>query len=142
MRKRKAPEVEAAAAAAEAAVEGPEGDAFALAGEPPSPEQQGDDVGFQTSTKKAKRSGGGKAKPRELAPSVDLTDPLLQRKAVRLVEELTALFPDPPIPLDHSSTFQLLVAVMLSAQTTDIKVRGGRSKGGCGWLRCDALPPT
>ena len=30
--------------------------------------------------------------------------------------------PDPPIPLDHSSPYELLVAVALSAQTTDKKV--------------------
>ena len=32
------------------------------------------------------------------------------------------LYPETPIPLDHSSAYTLLVAVMLSAQTTDKKV--------------------
>ena len=32
---------------------------------------------------------------------------------------LDRLYPDPPIPLEHSSAYTLLVAVMLSAQTTD-----------------------
>jgi len=43
-------------------------------------------------------------------------------KAARIIEILEALYPDPPVPLDHGSDFQLLVAVVLSAQTTDKKV--------------------
>jgi endonuclease-3 len=35
---------------------------------------------------------------------------------------LEELYPNPPIPLDHTDAFTLLVAVMLSAQTTDKKV--------------------
>jgi endonuclease-3 len=35
---------------------------------------------------------------------------------------LDQLYPAPPIPLQHGSTFSLLVAVVLSAQTTDKKV--------------------
>lgn len=35
---------------------------------------------------------------------------------------LDHLFPDPKIPLDHSNPFTFLVAVVLSAQCTDIKV--------------------
>eukprot|EP00935_MAST-01C_sp_MAST-1C-sp1_P002732 g2732.t1 len=37
-------------------------------------------------------------------------------------ETLDALFPDPPIPLNHTDSFTLLIAVILSAQTTDAKV--------------------
>ena len=37
-------------------------------------------------------------------------------------EKLDELFPDPPIPLDYTSPFTLLVAVVLSAQCTDIRV--------------------
>lgn len=36
--------------------------------------------------------------------------------------ELAKLYPEVPIPLDHSDPFTLLVAVALSAQTTDKKV--------------------
>ena len=36
--------------------------------------------------------------------------------------KLDELFPDPPIPLDYTSPFTLLVAVVLSAQCTDIRV--------------------
>lgn len=35
---------------------------------------------------------------------------------------LDDLYPDPPIPLDHTDPYTLLVAVALSAQTTDKKV--------------------
>lgn len=35
---------------------------------------------------------------------------------------LDELYPDPPIPLDHRDPFTLLIAVLLSAQTTDKKV--------------------
>jgi endonuclease-3 len=35
---------------------------------------------------------------------------------------LDHVFPDPPVPLDHTSAFTFLVAVVLSAQTTDGKV--------------------
>ena len=45
-----------------------------------------------------------------------------QEKADLIGEILDDLYPDPPIPLDHSSPYDLLVAVALSAQTTDKKV--------------------
>ena len=45
-----------------------------------------------------------------------------QDKADLIGEMLDELYPDPPIPLDHSSPYTLLVAVALSAQTTDKKV--------------------
>lgn len=50
------------------------------------------------------------------------TDPALLEKAARIRATLDRLYPSPAIPLDHRSDFQLLVAVMLSAQTTDRKV--------------------
>ena len=43
-------------------------------------------------------------------------------KAKRIGKILDKLYPKTPIPLDHSSAYTLLVAVMLSAQTTDKKV--------------------
>tara|TARA_R110002126_G_scaffold64513_13_gene165224 strand:+ start:14902 stop:15567 length:666 start_codon:yes stop_codon:yes gene_type:complete len=45
-----------------------------------------------------------------------------QDKADRIAGILEERFPDPPVPLDHTSPFQLLIAVLLSAQTTDKKV--------------------
>lgn len=43
-------------------------------------------------------------------------------KTELIQEVLNRLYPSPPIPLDHSSGFTFLVAVVLSAQTTDGKV--------------------
>lgn len=45
-----------------------------------------------------------------------------EQKAARILEILNELFPQPPIPLLHEDPFTLLVAVVLSAQTTDKKV--------------------
>lgn len=45
-----------------------------------------------------------------------------QDKADRIGEILDELYPEPPVPLDHTSPYTLLVAVALSAQTTDKKV--------------------
>ncbi|MGB0680335.1 MAG: endonuclease III [Polyangiales bacterium] len=45
-----------------------------------------------------------------------------RRKAARIGKQLDALYPTPPIPLDHHDPFTLLVAVVLSAQSTDKKV--------------------
>lgn len=45
-----------------------------------------------------------------------------KERAKFVAEELEKLYPNPPIPLDHTDPFTLLVAVMLSAQTTDKKV--------------------
>lgn len=51
-------------------------------------------------------------------------NPLMKKseKAARIAAELDALYPEPPIPLAHTSPFTLLVAVALSAQTTDARV--------------------
>ncbi len=43
-------------------------------------------------------------------------------KAERILRILDDLYPEPPIPLDHEDPFTLLVAVVLSAQTTDERV--------------------
>jgi endonuclease-3 len=43
-------------------------------------------------------------------------------KAQRITQILDGLYPQPPIPLVHVDPFTLLVAVVLSAQTTDKKV--------------------
>ena len=43
-------------------------------------------------------------------------------KARKIGKILDKLYPSTPIPLNHSSAYSLLVAVMLSAQTTDKKV--------------------
>ncbi len=46
----------------------------------------------------------------------------LKDKAKKIGEVLDKLYPAPPIPLHHQDAYTLLVAVMLSAQTTDKKV--------------------
>ncbi len=45
-----------------------------------------------------------------------------QDKADRIAAILDGLYPVPPVPLRHRDPFELLVAVMLSAQATDKKV--------------------
>ncbi len=37
-------------------------------------------------------------------------------------EKLNALYPETPIPLDHKDAYTLLIAVLLSAQCTDVRV--------------------
>ncbi|MEK9509012.1 endonuclease III [Gemmatimonadota bacterium Y43] len=39
-----------------------------------------------------------------------------------ILKRLQELYPDPPIPLDHTDAYTLLVAVLLSAQCTDERV--------------------
>ncbi len=46
----------------------------------------------------------------------------IKKKAMLIAEFLDRLYPYPPVPLNHYDTFTLLVAVILSAQTTDGKV--------------------
>jgi len=43
-------------------------------------------------------------------------------KAYKIGQMLDDLYPETPVPLEHSDPYTLLVAVMLSAQTTDKKV--------------------
>ena len=43
-------------------------------------------------------------------------------KAEIIISMLEKLYPETPIPLDHDNPFELLVAVLMSAQTTDLKV--------------------
>ena len=45
-----------------------------------------------------------------------------KEKAARIQAMLEELYPATPVPLDHETPFQLLIAVLMSAQTTDLKV--------------------
>ncbi|MFA5620641.1 MAG: endonuclease III [Weeksellaceae bacterium] len=45
-----------------------------------------------------------------------------KERAKWVMEELEKCYPNPPIPLDHKNPFTLLIAVVLSAQSTDKKV--------------------
>ena len=46
----------------------------------------------------------------------------LKQKVEYITSKLEELYPNPQIPLDHENNFTFLVAVMLSAQSTDKKV--------------------
>ncbi len=39
-----------------------------------------------------------------------------------VLKRLNELYPDPPVPLDHTDAYTLLIAVLLSAQCTDVRV--------------------
>lgn len=45
-----------------------------------------------------------------------------KEKVQYVMDELQRLYPNPPIPLDHSDNYTLLIAVLLSAQCTDERV--------------------
>ena len=43
-------------------------------------------------------------------------------KVAFILHELERLYPKPPVPLDHTDSYTLLIAVLLSAQCTDARV--------------------
>jgi len=45
-----------------------------------------------------------------------------KEKVAFIMETLDALYPEIPIPLDHQDPYTLLIAVLLSAQSTDVRV--------------------
>ncbi len=45
-----------------------------------------------------------------------------EERFIYVSKELQRLYPETPIPLDHDSTYTLLIAVLLSAQCTDVRV--------------------
>lgn len=45
-----------------------------------------------------------------------------QQRAAFVLKRLSELYPDPPIPLNHTDTYTLLIAVLLSARCTDKRV--------------------
>jgi len=45
-----------------------------------------------------------------------------KEKGAYIIKELERLYPETPIPLDHTDTYTLLIAVLLSAQCTDKRV--------------------
>lgn len=45
-----------------------------------------------------------------------------KEKAVYIMNELEKLYPETPVPLDHTDPYTLLIAVLLSAQCTDERV--------------------
>ena len=49
-------------------------------------------------------------------------DPELKKRAARVYRKLVKLYPDAQCALDHRNPFELLVATILSAQCTDVRV--------------------
>lgn len=47
---------------------------------------------------------------------------LKKERASHILRRLEELYPETPVPLDHRDPFTLLVAVLLSAQCTDVRV--------------------
>ncbi len=45
-----------------------------------------------------------------------------KERAAYVLKRLEELYPNPPIPLDHKDAYTLLIAVLLSAQCTDVRV--------------------
>ncbi len=45
-----------------------------------------------------------------------------KEKAQYIIDELERIYPTTPIPLDHKDPYTLLIAVLLSAQCTDVRV--------------------
>lgn len=45
-----------------------------------------------------------------------------KERAEYIIEELEKLYPETPVPLDHTDAYTLLIAVLLSAQCTDKRV--------------------
>ena len=45
-----------------------------------------------------------------------------KEKVAYIIETLDRLYPETPIPLDHTDSYTLLIAVLLSAQSTDVRV--------------------
>ena len=45
-----------------------------------------------------------------------------QQRADHILQRLEELYPETPVPLDHKDPYTLLVAVLLSAQCTDVRV--------------------
>ncbi|MEM8867967.1 MAG: endonuclease III [Verrucomicrobiota bacterium] len=46
----------------------------------------------------------------------------IKERVAYVDQRLADLYPDPPVPLDHKDPYTLLIAVLLSAQCTDVRV--------------------
>lgn len=47
---------------------------------------------------------------------------LKKEKGIYIINKLEKLYPETPVPLDHSDAYTLLISVLLSAQCTDVMV--------------------
>ncbi|MFF9085993.1 endonuclease III [Streptomyces sp. NPDC014991] len=75
-----------------------------------------------SATKPAKKASGEKATPAGGPPAGGESRTALVRRARRINRELAEVYPYAHPELDFESPFQLLVATVLSAQTTDLRV--------------------
>lgn len=66
---------------------------------------------------KAKR-GGRQIKKGPQTAEEGFKSLALQAKALRICSQLDELYPDPAVPLENRSTYQLLAACMLSARVS------------------------
>ncbi len=57
-----------------------------------------------------------------LTTARNTTAMLKQERARHLLRRLNELYPETPVPLDHKDAYTLLIAVLLSAQCTDVRV--------------------
>ena len=66
----------------------------------------------------ARKAAATTPSPKRIRKAVEAATmtPAKIEKAERIRKQLSDLYPNPPIPLVHKSDFQLLIAVMLSAQ--------------------------
>ncbi len=62
------------------------------------------------STKRSTKTGPAKA------------EPAARRRAKRIYDKLVELYPDAHCALDHKNAFELIIATILSAQCTDVRV--------------------
>lgn len=55
--------------------------------------------------------------------AADLSGSMIRKERAAYIQgRLQELYPDPPVPLDHKDPYTLLIAVLLSAQCTDVRV--------------------
>jgi endonuclease-3 len=64
----------------------------------------------------------GRKKPGALAARVKGYNPLAPERIAEILQRLNHLYPDVTCALTHSSAWELLVATILSAQSTDVNV--------------------
>jgi len=76
----------------------------------------------KTTPKTAAKTASKPAPKRPRASLRALRGPALQAQALEVLERLRREYPDARTELDYHSPFQLLVATILSAQTTDVRV--------------------
>ena len=90
--------------------------------EPPPPKQASSSSRSSSSSSSSRSSSSAELSPIKQA-SKNNNSGGGGPKIAKIVEVLDSKFPPPlPVPLNHSNPFQFLVAVVLSAQTTDGKV--------------------